>query len=60
MTAIYLCVSIYLLYYKYKRGTVMKNNPKVELMRKIINAKLTKDELSAVFKKTQEILAKRV
>ena len=38
----------------------MKNNPKLELLRKIVNAKLTKDELSAVFKKAQEILAKRV
>ena len=36
----------------------MKNNPKVELLRKIMNAKLTKDELSAVGKKVQEILAR--
>jgi hypothetical protein len=36
----------------------MTNNSKVELMRKIINAKLTKDELTAVIQKAQSILAR--
>ena len=35
------------------------NNPRVELRRKILLARLTKDEAAAVKKKAQEILFRR-
>lgn len=38
----------------------MTTNPRVELMRKILLARLTKEETSAIKKRAQEILFRRM